>query len=132
MTLTLQLGVWLVACALGWFAGLVVTYRTYGRLQVFRAFDVDDSLQQGTFRLLVFGALGLATWSIFLGLGLAAAFDTGESGPVGQTLIGVLIGWGLITAVGILAAQTMFGLWVDVQQTRLSKRLIQARRQGSA
>lgn len=129
MTLSLQLGIWLTIAFFGWLAMLPISYRTYARLQIFHVIAPDDdALLEGTWNQMVYEGLGLAAWSIWLGIGLAALFDTNQSGPVGQTLIGQLIVVGLISALGVSAAATIFSFIVGLRQERRAKAMIASRR----
>lgn len=118
MTLTLQLSVWLALCIPGWIAQMVLSYRTFGRLQVFRALKSEEALVDGTRHVLVFEALGLAAWSVYLAIGLAALFDTNTTPAVGRTLIGQLIVWGLLTGLGLLTCQTIYSFMIGQREER--------------
>lgn len=108
ITLTVQLAIWLGLVIPGFLAGVILAFRTYGRLQVLRHVASDNDLVEATAILFIIQIIGVLSWSVALAIGLAALFDTANTGPVGQTLIGQLIVAGVLLFMGLLTTQTVF------------------------
>lgn len=115
MTLTLQLAIWLGCVVPGFLVQIVLAFRTFGRLQVLRMVVSDPDLIAATAILFCTQVIGVASWSVALAIGLAALFDTTTGPPVGQSLIGQLIVAGLLSFIGLLMLQTVFGAYAGEQ-----------------
>lgn len=115
MTLTLQLAIWLGCVVPGFLVQIVLAFRTFGRLQVLRMVVSDVDLIAATAILFCTQIIGVASWSVALAIGLAALFDTTTGPPVGQSLIGQLIVVGLLSFIGLLMLQTVFGAYAGEQ-----------------
>lgn len=109
ITLTVQLAIWLVFVVPGALAQIILAFRTFGRLQVLRLVAQDVDLVAATAILFCTQVISVGAWSVALAIGLAALFDTTTGPPVGQSLIGQLIVVGLLSFIGLLMLQTVFG-----------------------
>lgn len=125
MTLTLQLAVFIAVVAFGLGCQILVAHGTHDRLHLFKLLSpADKSLIEGTKNLEAFETFGLVQWSLWALIAVAATFDTNNSPPIGQTLVGQLLGWAIITAVGVTSAQTVFSAVVGRQQRVIVARLL--------